>query len=151
MEYRPFSYDYLDWLRTQLLEFGAPEITEENLFDCRNLDLVERVRKALTSALGWCVVLDLPQAEPVEDKEDTYALVHAISVTLTVLRGPLCRVDTTAVAETLYRFFLTRHFRAVPGLFAPDVACGPYRNEIDTQGNYTQSFTLTAQADITKD
>ena len=145
----PFSYPFLDWLRAQILHFAAPEITEQNLFDTRTLDLIERIRKSLAGSLGYCAILDLPQAEPVEPKEDTWALMHTISVTLTIARGPLCKTDTTAIAETLYRFFLTRHFQAVPGLFAPDVYCGPFRAEMDPQGNTHHYFTLSASTDIT--
>ena len=145
----PFSYPFLDWIRAQILLCASPEISDANLFDTRTLDLIARIQKSLASSLGYCAVLDLPQAEPLEDKDDTPALIHTISVTLTLIRGPLCKTDTTAIAETLYRFFLTRHFQALPSLFAPDVACGPFSAEMDPAGNTHHSFTLSASTDIT--
>ncbi len=149
MTLSPFSYPFLDWLRAQILQYATPEISAENLFDTRTLDILERIRKSLAGSLGYCAVLDLPQAESVEEKEDTWALLHRISVTLTILRGPLCKTDTTAIAETLYRYFLTRHFQATPGLFAPDVYCGPFRAEMDAAGNTHHYFTISASTDIT--
>ena len=149
MKLAPFSYPFLDWLRAQILQCAEPEINDSNLYDTRTMDLIERIRKSLAGSLGYCAVLDLPQAESVEPKEDTWALLHTISVTLTIIRGPLCKTDTTAIAETLYRFFLTRHFRTVPGLFAPDVYCGPFKAEMDAQGNTHHYFTISAATDIT--
>lgn len=125
-----WSDRWLDWLTGLLVERSDGLLTAERVLDDRAISLVAEVKKALSKGLGYCAVVSMAGATPIDDSKDN--VVHELECEVTVFRNAaLCKVDTRVLAEALYASFVAAYFEPVSGIGSPTVTAGGFRAEAD--------------------
>lgn len=146
-ELHTFSYRWLDFLKAQIIERSSGLLTAENVFDERDLNLPQKVKKALAQGLGYCCGLSLVTAENVAPEERDNVM-HQLSCEVQIVANrAFCKVDTTALAEQLYMSFVAAYFDPIPGIGSPTFTATNFTPEASLT-HTTHTFRLQWRAKV---
>lgn len=146
-ELQTFSYRWLDWLKGLIIERSGGLLTDDNVFDERDLNLEKHVQKALSSSIGYCCGLSLVTAENVAPEERDN-IMHQLSCEVQIVANrAFCKVDTTALAEQLYMSFVAAYFDPIPGIGSPTVTATSFSPSVSLK-LYSHTFRLQWRAKV---
>lgn len=112
------SYDFCDWVLERIKSNLGGKLQPDKVFDLRKKDLGQKIKKAVNTGLGACVVVELGGIEPLGKlPDDTQVEVEVnVAVCHNTSLLPSGTFDSRAFTENLYRLFAGTKFRQLEAM-----------------------------------
>ena len=147
----PHSYAFIDWIGERLRRASGGMLGEGSLFFHRESNVAQKIRSSLASGLGYCCEVSNASFHP-EAERDPNNRFADMEVEVVITRGPMAKVDTTPIAESVYADFVGRcTTTTTPQLVrVGDVWVGDLEASVDAAtGAISHSFRLITKIDLT--
>lgn len=136
------SYGFLNWARMELVQHSEGLLEPDDVFDERELDLVQHIKLAVNKGLGLAVVLSLPTLRRVGDEPGETQYEVSADVWVFHNKALSREVDSVLLTEHLFRHFAGAQYDTPNRYLPANVSVESLQHDINGT-KQTHYFTIS--------